>query len=205
MKRARNDQAKGDRKQDILNCAEELIQESGLESLSIAQVAKKVGLAVGTIYLYFPKKEDIIAHLTIKSREILLQKFIESGESISDALEKVRMMLWAYLNFYKAHPFYHQLVSFYETNAGLEEPEELLMASRKITNYVIEVIQSGKTQGSIHPDIDESEFSFLLWASAVGVIQLIDVKSGIIQQQLNKNTDAFFLSYMDMIIRSLKK
>ncbi|PZV87219.1 TetR family transcriptional regulator [Algoriphagus aquaeductus] len=205
MKRARNKQAKGDRKQDILNCAEELIQESGLESLSIAQVAKKVGLAVGTIYLYFPKKEDIIAHLTIKSREILLQKFIESGDSSSDALKKVRMMLWAYFNFYKEHPFYHQLVSFYETNAGLEEPEELLMASRKITNYVIEVIQSGKAQGSIHPDIDESEFSFLLWASAVGVIQLIDVKSGIIQQQLNKNTDAFFSSYINMIIRSLKK
>lgn len=205
MKRARNDQAKGDRKQDILNCAEELIQESGLESLSIAQVAKKVGLAVGTIYLYFPKKEDIIAHLTIKSREILLQKFIESGISTNDAIEKVRQMLWAYLNFYKEHPFYHQLVSFYETNAGLEEPEELLMASRKITNYVIEVIQSGKAQRSIHPDIDESEFSFLLWASAVGVIQLIDVKSSIIQQQLNKNTDAFFSSYIDMIIRSLKK
>ncbi|GMQ29675.1 TetR/AcrR family transcriptional regulator [Algoriphagus confluentis] len=205
MKRARNKQAKGDRKQDILNCAEELIQERGLENLSIAQVAKKAGLAVGTIYLYFPKKEDIIAHLTIKSREILLQKFKESGESTADALIKVRLMLWAYLNFYKEHPFYHQLVSFYETNAGLEEPEELLMASRKITNYVIEVIQSGKTQGSIHPDIDESEFSFLLWASAVGVIQIIDVKSRIIQQQLNKSTDAFFSSYIDMIIRSLKK
>ena len=205
MKRARNDQAKGDRKQDILNCAEELIQNSGLENLSIAQVAKKAGLAVGTIYLYFPKKEDIIAHLTIKSREILLQKFVESGASTNDAIQRVRQMLWAYFNFYKEHPFYHQLVSFYETNAGLEEPEDLLMASRKITEYVIAVIQSGKAQGIIHQDVDESEFSFLLWASAVGVIQLIDVKSSIIQHQLNKGTDEFYSSFIDLIIRSLKK
>jgi AcrR family transcriptional regulator len=205
MKRARNDQAKGDRKQDILNCAEEIIQAEGLEKLSIALVAKKAKLAVGTIYLYFPKKEDIIAHLTIKSRELLLRKFVESTHGASDALEKTRNILWAYLQFYKGHAFYHQLVSFYETNAGLAEPEELLAASRKITEFVMQIIREGKAENLIREDVDETEFSFLLWASAVGVIQLIDVKSSILSQQLQKSPDEFFISYINLIIRSLEK
>jgi TetR/AcrR family fatty acid metabolism transcriptional regulator len=205
MKRARNDQAKGDRKQDILNCAEKIIQTDGLDKLSIASVAREANLAVGTIYLYFPKKEDIIAHLTIKSREILLQKFVASAAASSDTLEKVRHILWAYLQFYNEHPFYHQLVSFYETNAGLAEPEELLSASRAITEFVVDIIVEGKRQNQIRGDVDEKEFSFLLWASAVGVIQLIDVKTAVLSQQLQKNPDEFFLSYINLIIRSLEK
>jgi TetR/AcrR family fatty acid metabolism transcriptional regulator len=205
MKRARNDQAKGDRKQDILNCAEKIIQTDGLDKLSIASVAREANLAVGTIYLYFPKKEDIIAHLTIKSREILLQKFVASAAASSDTLQKVSHILWAYLQFYKEHPFYHQLVSFYETNAGLAEPEELLSASRAITEFVVDIIVEGKRQNQIRGDVDEKEFSFLLWASAVGVIQLIDVKTAVLSQQLQKNPDEFFLSYINLIIRSLEK
>lgn len=45
MKRARSEQAKGDRRQDILTCAEAVILECGLENLSMAQVAKRAGLA----------------------------------------------------------------------------------------------------------------------------------------------------------------
>jgi AcrR family transcriptional regulator len=204
MLRARDDIAKDARKQHILDCAEQIIQEKGMDRLSIVQVAKKAKLAVGTIYLYFEKKEDIIASLTIKSREMLLQQFQERTAQAPDTPEKVRQLLWAYFDFSRHHPFYHQLVSFYETNAGLEEPEALLEASKNITDFVVDIFREGKKQGSIRPDMHEEEFSFLLWGTAVGVIQLINVKPTLLSTQIHKPTDAFFEAYVNLIISGLK-
>jgi AcrR family transcriptional regulator len=184
MLRARDDKAKDTRKQHILECAEQIIGQEGLTNLSIAGVAKNAKLAVGTLYLYFSKKEDIIAHLTIKSREMLLQKFEESTANTDNALD--------------------QLVSFYETNAGLDEPKELLQASKNITDLVVAILQKGKQQHCIRAEIDEQEFSFLLWGTAVGIIQLINVKSNILQTQLHKSSDAFYASYIELIINAIK-
>jgi len=204
MLRARDDKAKDLRKQHILEAAEQIIRTQGLEQLSIASVAKKVKLAVGTIYLYFPKKEDLIAQLTIKSREILLEKFKTSTAQSNKALEQIRLLLGAYFRFYKEHLFYHELVSFYESNAGLEEPEELLQASRNITDFVVEILNKGQAERHIRADLDAREFSFLLWGTVVGVIQLINVKAGLLQAQLHKSPEAFFEAYIDLIVKSLR-
>ena len=204
MQRARDDKAKDLRKQHILEAAEQIIRTQGLEQLNIAAVAKKVKLAVGTIYLYFPKKEDIIAHLTIKSREILLEKFKKSTAQSENALEQIHHLLAAYFRFYKEHLFYHELVSFYESNAGLEEPEELLQASRNITDFVVEILNKGQVERHIRADLDAQEFSFLLWGTVVGVIQLINVKAGPLQAQLHKSPEAFFETYIDLIVKSLR-
>lgn len=204
MRRARNQSAKDDRKQAILDAAELIIREQGLPSLSIASVARKTQLAVGTIYLYFEKKEDIIAQLTIKSREILLHLFRESIlDPQDDALQQIGKILLAYFHFYRDHPFYHQLVSFYETNAGLAEPEGLRQASQAITDLVAGVVQRGKQQGHIRHDVDEQEFAFLLWGTAVGIIQLLDMKAPLLQQSIGKGPDQFYLSYIHLIINSL--
>ena len=139
QKRARTDSSKEHRKQFILDCAEQLILEEGLPNFNLNKVSRKTKLAVGTIYLYFTSKEDIIAHLTIKSRQILLEKFQESTSKVENPLEKIEELLKSFYFFYKEKPYYNQLVSFYETNAGLEETEELKASSFLINTFVIDI------------------------------------------------------------------
>jgi TetR/AcrR family transcriptional regulator len=116
MKRARSESSKDDRKQFILDCAEDIVSNDGLDELSIAKVGKKANLSIGTIYLYFQNKEEIIAHLTLKSRQVLLTKFNESISNEPNVLNQVARFLHAYFQFYKEYPFYNQLVSYYESN-----------------------------------------------------------------------------------------
>lgn len=204
MQRARTDISKENRKQFILDCAEQLILEEGLSLLSIARVSKKSKLAVGTIYLYFQSKEDIIANLTIKSREVLLQKFIEHTSKTENALEKIAELLMAFYSFYKENPFYNQLVSFYEANSGLQETKELREASYKITELVVNIVREGKKQKTIRQEIKEVEFSFWLWGTTIGIIQLIEVKGTILTETLNQTEIDFFKSHISLIINSLK-
>lgn len=204
MRRARTESSKENRKQFILDCAEQIILKDGLSTLSIASVSKKTKLAVGTIYIYFKSKEDILAHLTIKSREILLQKFIESTHSKENALDKIEELLLTFYSFYKENPFYNQLVSFYETNSGLQETEELRQASYKITKLVVDIVKYGKVQNTIRHSINETEFSFWLWGTTVGIIQLIEVKKNVLTEVLNKTEIDFYKSHIALIVSSLK-
>ena len=52
-----------DKKESIFNAAHEVLGERGFHGLSIAEVAKKAGVATGTIYRYFNDKDDLIRQL----------------------------------------------------------------------------------------------------------------------------------------------
>ncbi|MCU0374846.1 MAG: TetR/AcrR family transcriptional regulator [Chitinophagaceae bacterium] len=205
MKRARTDVSKESRRNFILDCAEEIIKNEGLAGLNLQQVAKKSKLAIGTIYLYFEKKEDLIAQLTLKSRQFLVDVFEKSTKNEPNAITKISKLLEAYYHFYKSQPHYNELVSFFEKNAGLEEPELLRSASVQIHDLVIQILKRGKLQGIIREDIDEKAFSFLLWGTTVGVIQLIDVKSIALKNALELDSFDFFRQHISLIINSIQK
>jgi AcrR family transcriptional regulator len=47
--------------QAIIEAAEQVAAERGLENASIAAIAKRAGVAVGTLYNYFPDREHLLA------------------------------------------------------------------------------------------------------------------------------------------------
>ncbi|HSD02564.1 MAG TPA: helix-turn-helix domain-containing protein [Gaiellales bacterium] len=57
--RARSAEAKAGRRRHILDCAAALCARSGYDELAVADVAERAGLAKGTIFRYFPTKEDL--------------------------------------------------------------------------------------------------------------------------------------------------
>ena len=58
-RRARSDSQKFQRRQAIIDTAWDLYRTTGYDALTIAQVAEQVGVAKGTIYLYFATKEAL--------------------------------------------------------------------------------------------------------------------------------------------------
>ena len=67
------------RTQAILDAANAIIDEGGFEDMRMSDVAKRAGMAVGTLYLYFPSKHDIMralgAQLFNRAAEFLLPAF----------------------------------------------------------------------------------------------------------------------------------
>jgi AcrR family transcriptional regulator len=57
--RARSAEAKAGRRRQILDCAAALCARCGYNELAVADVAERAGLAKGTIFRYFPTKEDL--------------------------------------------------------------------------------------------------------------------------------------------------
>lgn len=57
--RAISAEAKFERRNQILHAADELVKRHGHSAISVAEVAKRAGVAKGTVYLYFKTKEEI--------------------------------------------------------------------------------------------------------------------------------------------------
>jgi AcrR family transcriptional regulator len=58
----------------ILEAAEEVAAERGLENTSIALIAQRAGVAVGTLYNYFPDREQLLASWLQHRRDELVPK-----------------------------------------------------------------------------------------------------------------------------------
>jgi AcrR family transcriptional regulator len=64
----------------LLEAAEEVAAQRGLEATSIAAIAERAGVAVGTLYNYFPDREALIAALFRLRRAELLPRVVAAAE-----------------------------------------------------------------------------------------------------------------------------
>ncbi|MNH95420.1 Fatty acid metabolism regulator protein [compost metagenome] len=74
----------------ILEAALKVIAENGFHGSQISKIAKEAGVADGTIYLYFKKKEDILISLFQERLGDLIASFHESVKESSTADEALR-------------------------------------------------------------------------------------------------------------------
>ncbi|RME18617.1 MAG: TetR/AcrR family transcriptional regulator, partial [Alphaproteobacteria bacterium] len=74
-KRARSEAEKEARMQAILAAARDMIGESGFDGVTMAGLARRAGLAKGTLYLYVRTKEELFLALFVAAMEDFLVRF----------------------------------------------------------------------------------------------------------------------------------
>ncbi|GAA0456554.1 TetR/AcrR family transcriptional regulator [Alkalibacillus silvisoli] len=77
----------------ILDAAVEVIAENGYHHSQVSKIAKKAGVADGTIYLYFKNKEDILVSLFEEKMGQFVSKIKEEIERIEKADEKLYKLI----------------------------------------------------------------------------------------------------------------
>ena len=80
------------RRQEIMEAALELFSQKGFHGTTMAQVAKRAGVGVGTIYQHFKSKEDLyLSPLEETCQELLsiLRSQMGEGETTRETLERL--------------------------------------------------------------------------------------------------------------------
>jgi AcrR family transcriptional regulator len=73
-KRARSDDEKHARRAMILNAARAMIAESGFDGVTMAGLARRAGLAKGTLYLYVRTKEELLLALFVEAMAAMVAR-----------------------------------------------------------------------------------------------------------------------------------
>ena len=80
----------------ILDAAEQVAAEAGLPNASLQAIAERAGVAVGTIYNYFPDRQELFATLFKRRREELSADIDDTAKR--HAKEPFAAQLEAYVN-----------------------------------------------------------------------------------------------------------
>jgi AcrR family transcriptional regulator len=88
MPKTRLDQSRHEKLEEILEIAERRLKEGGWEALSMAGIARQLGVAQNAVYWYFPSKD----HLFVAALERMLQRLVarKPGKDRGD----VERILW---------------------------------------------------------------------------------------------------------------
>lgn len=81
------------RRQHILKCAERLFQHYGFGKTTVADIAREAKVGVGTVYLEFASKEDIVAELSVQRLERVLDAMREAAAADGPHAERLTAML----------------------------------------------------------------------------------------------------------------
>jgi TetR/AcrR family fatty acid metabolism transcriptional regulator len=74
----------------IADAAVEVFAEKGFHQARVSDIARRAGVADGTIYLYFKNKEDLLLCIFEEKMEVLLTGLVDVLDAVDDPLEKIR-------------------------------------------------------------------------------------------------------------------
>ena len=143
---------------DIFKACLRLTEVDGLAGLTMAGIAKKAGIATGTLYIYFRSKEDLVNELYQKLEKNARSRFVK-GYSKEQSFREALKTIW---NNYLIHRInYHDesvfLEQFYRS-PYIDTKQMKLAESMK--SPVLDLIKRGQEEGVVKSDV-EKEMLFL--------------------------------------------
>ncbi len=130
------------KKNKILKTALRLFARNGLRETTTSQIAREAGVANGTLFHYFPTKDDIIDTLFLLcsiNAERYYRKGLEKHKSIKG---KFMQLLRNWLDFALDHTDQYLFINLYLTSTYLSKEEKILVFSE----FIEKIIEPGERQ-----------------------------------------------------------
>ena len=213
-KRAINEEQKLQRKKNILKVALELFKNSSFHKINIEQIAKKAGIAKGTVFLYFKTKEELFLSLTKIEIEKLFKELNDSLIELSNKKKNcstddiMKIIKEGTFN----NPVLIRLIAI--LNIILEKKIDYKTASDFKIMLYNNIIKTGSLFEKCFPFLKSGEgIQLILWIyiSIIGVQQISDpspVAKKVINEAglnlFNINFNDQFTSLINIIIKGLE-
>jgi AcrR family transcriptional regulator len=148
-----------DKRQAILTAARELFASQGYEETTIAEIARAAGVAVGTVYLYFQNKHDVLLDVCLALKAEVAQ-VIQSPAILALPLRQVpRAVIEA--TFRTSRKNLRFMNSFQVEGRSPSEIARLRASEDEVANSLNAYFQYLIAQGQIAP-FDTAAYATLL-------------------------------------------
>lgn len=156
-------------KNRIFNKANELFSEKGFNNVTIRDICKEAHIAVGTFYLHYQSKHDILYSLYKRADELIEEKQINEQvdlNSVQKILELIRIQLSIADLFHVQSDAVKQLYSY-----QLESDNEYFLSEdRQFYIQLTKAIDEGKAKHEIRMDITTHDICWRLLRFSRGII-----------------------------------
>lgn len=200
----RKEREKQQRRNDIIDAAEKVFFESGIENATMDDVAKEAELSKGTLYLYFHNKEDLHFAICIRGLEILklsIEKIVSTEKTAMQNLVEIGK---SYVRFSKEYPNYFKAMLYFEgTDMNDCKCEHKHTVKDDVLGFLMQLLESGKIDNSIRSDIPPAVLTQLLWSQITGVLQLMSYKN-VHFEEFNISEEDIIQGHFEIIANGLR-
>jgi AcrR family transcriptional regulator len=156
------------RRDQIVRAAMALIADQGLKGLSVAAVARRVGIVPSALYRHFKGKEEILEATRGLVRDLLMENLQAVRRETSLPLEQLRLLLVRHIQMareFQAIPriiFSDELLSTHP-----RRKTALYKIIQEFLKQVADIIAQGQRLNQIDPHLDPETVSVLF----LGIVQ----------------------------------
>ncbi len=208
----RREEEKERRREEILDAAELVFSEKGVDAATMDQVARKARVSRALVYVYFKDKNALQLAICLRGLRTLRDAFQKARESRNQGREQVYAIGLAYMQFSEDFPTHFAVMSRFEAssaetfqNEPCEATLEMIHAGQKVHEEMVLALAQGMADKSLRSDLKNlMQISITLWAFTHGTIQLAQTKQRFMQS-LGISKEAFMKQAVELIMHSLVK
>ena len=196
------------RRSAILEAAKSLVGKSGVEGMSMNQLADLTELNKATLYSYFSSKDDLIDAIVYEGLLQLEEAFDKDDGHTASGLERMLFLIRATFDFYRKHPVHFLAMNHQEhrgpsarTTPSSAQGDEV---AARVFGRVRRAFEQGVEDGSIRAEIDVECFLALFFAQTHGVMHMINAKQDVYVDVLGLAPEDIERSALECIARFLE-
>ncbi len=186
-------------KERIMQVTFELLLSSGFDAISVSQITKRAGITKGALYYFFENKEDlfeqVVEHYFMNFMNQLVNSRIKETSSIKEQVRLFYEIKTGDTDHSSTHKNVYRLLQ-----DGIDKYEKLREQFKKFNDstieYQVNVLEEGKAQGVIRPELDSRLLALNNMTWGRGML-LFDESNRV------ENTKEMADAYFDLIWRSI--
>lgn len=156
------------RREQIAEAALQLVAEQGLRRLSMAAIARRVGLVPSGIYRHFKNKYELQLAILDRIEQRLLANVQAAREENAEPLACLKGVLTRHIRFIREGRAVPRIIFSDDVHAGNPELRgRVLQIFGRYIEQVSEVIRQGQSQGVIRADLDVQTVAMMLFGIVV--------------------------------------
>lgn len=183
--RSRNSDEKLERREAILDAAEEAFIQQRFDKTSMNSIAQSAGLSRALLYVYFRDKEDIHLGLCARAADSLHQRMSQYTEKCTSGFGAMAAIGEAYLDFYYNERDYFRIITLasglgnvkHDTVKEMTPSQQAYIAAEKrIMALMASCVQRGIEDKSVDTNVitDPMKTAMYMRGSLHGLIMLQD-------------------------------
>lgn len=204
----RKEREKEHRREEILNAAQRIFFEKGLQNSTMDEIAEAAELSKGTLYLYYSSKEDLYLAVMLRGFDLLRAMSERSIANSSSTAEAIWNLGPTYYEFFRKHRNFFRMFHFFQHPGFHKQVSEEMLGScnattQKIWGSVIGVIQRAIDEGVLRSDLNPAEAALILWSSANAILIRLDNEADRWRQTLNVDLRNVFHKSNLLLVQSM--
>ena len=184
MKKTEEELAACEKYQRILDAAVEVIAERGYFKSPVSEIAKRAGVADGTVYLYFKSKDDVLRTSIDRRFETFYQQIADAFLTIQGPREQLEYIALVHLESYQVN---RSMAVLLQTEMRQSAKFIAEFSHRHLARYiqmVREVVRRGQEEGIFRKDLSDGVVAHCMFgtidelvSSAVFTGRIYDAKA----------------------------